>query len=232
MIPSNRWFPPGLAARLIWFLNFANLWPTYSAGLGLSSYDTQVGHDNTDFQSIGATRIAAKNFDKAVADFLHDLTEGVVGSPQPVFPTESFAAPPRGVAAGIFQRLDELRTLIMAQPTYTEAIGIALGIESVAPAKPIPSTVKPEIEAFSAANNHHFSLVVSNRGEATQWDVFIMRKGGTWQKHDTFTGKSADVIVPLQTAGEPEQIQVRVQLRRSNADYGQVSEPVYVTLNP
>ena len=232
MIPSKAWFPTNLAARAAWLANFATQFLNYSGTLGLSSFDGQVTNDNQDFQSIADTRLAVKNFDKAIADFLRDLTEGSVGSSQPVFPVEAFAAPPRGVPAGIFQRLDELRTLIMTQPTYTEVMGTAMGIESVTPAKPIPSTVKPDIQAFSAANGHHFSLVVSNRGESTQWDVYILRKGGSWTKHDSFTGKSADVTVSLQSPGDAEQIQVYVQLRKSNADYGQPSDPVYVTLNP
>lgn len=232
MIPSRTWFPASLADRAAWFANFAVQFLNYSGTLGLSSYDGQVTNDNTDFQSIAETRLAAKNFDKAIADFLRDLTEGVVGSPQPVFPVENFTAPPRGVAAGIFQRLDELRTLIMAQATYTDVMGTAMGIVPTPPVKPIPSTVKPTVQAFGAANNNHFSIVVSNRGEATQWDVYIMRKGGTWTKHDSYTGKSADVTVALSSPGDAEQIQVYVQLRKNNENYGQPSDPVYVTLNP
>ncbi len=88
------------------------------------------------------------------------------------------------------------------------------------------------IQVFGAANNHHFSIVVAGRGEAVMWDVYILRKGGEWTKVDSCQGKSADVSVSLTTPGEAEQIQVRVQLRKNNTDYGQVSEPAYVTLNP
>jgi len=232
MVPNPAWFPTNLAARAAWFANFAVQFLNYSATLGLSSFDTQVTNDNQDFQSIAATRLSVKNFDKAIADFLRELTENPVGSPAPVFPVENFTAPPRGVPAGIFQRLDELRTLIMAQATYTDVMGTAMGIVPAAPIKPIPSEVKPTIQAFAAANNHHFSLVVTDRGEAVMWDVYIMRKGGTWTKHDSYTGKSADITVSLQSPGDAEQIQVYVQLRKSNADYGQPSDPVYVTLNP
>lgn len=232
MVPSSTWFPSSLAARAAWFANFAAQFLNYSAILGLSAFDGQVTNDNTDFQSIAETRLAAKNFDKAIADFLRELTEWPVGSPLPVFPVEAFAAPPRGVAAGIFQRLDELRTLIMAQATYTDAMGTAMGIIPASPVKPIPSTVKPDVQAFAAANNNHFSLVVTGRGEAVMWDVYIKRKGGSWIKHETCSGKSADIIVSLQSPGDAEQIEVYVQLRKNNADYGQPSDPVYVTLNP
>jgi hypothetical protein len=51
-------------------------------------------------------------------------------------------------------------------------------------------------------------------------------------KQETCSGKSADISITPTTPGDAEQIQVRVQLRKSNADYGQPSDPAYVTVNP
>ena len=234
MVPSSKWFPTNLAARAAWYANFANQFITiYAALLGLSSYTTAVDHDNEDFQSIAATRLAAKNFDRAVADFLRDLTEGAVGSPSPVFPSEAFAAPPRGVAAGIFQRLDELRTLIMAQPNYVQAMGTAMGIEPSKPAPITPTLVKPTIIAEGAASDYHFSVIAGNRQEADQWNVMVLRKGAAgWVIAKTATGKSIDVHLTPLVPGEPEQLQVRIQLLKGNEDYGQVSDTVWVTINP
>ena len=45
-------------------------------------------------------------------------------------------------------------------------------------------------------------------------------------------GKSADVSVTLTTPGQPEQVQVRVQLLKNNTNYGQLSDASYVTVNP
>ncbi len=115
---------------------------------------------------------------------------------------------------------------------YAKADGEAMGFEAPTSANIIPAQVKPTIQVTGAANNHHFSIVVSGRADSTMWDVYIMRKGGNWTKQDTCSGKSADISVPLQTPGDAEQIQVYVQLRKSNADYGQPSDPAYVTLNP
>jgi hypothetical protein len=39
------------------------------------------------------------------------------------------------------------------------------------------------------------------------------------------------VVTPT-TPGESEQIQVRVQLKKNNQNYGQPSDMVYVTVNP
>ena len=234
MVPSSKWFPTNLAARAAWYANFANQFITiYAAVLGLGTYTGAVDKDNIDFQSIAATRLAAKNFDRAVADFLRELTEAAIGSPLPVFPSESFAAPPQGVAAGIFQRLDELRTLIMAQPNYTQAMGTAMGIET-SPVTPIsPPTVKPTIIAEAAATGYHFSVIAGNRQEADQWRVMVLRKGAEgWVVAETATGKSVDVHLTPQTPGEPEVVQVRIQLRKNNEDYGQVSDTLWITINP
>lgn len=146
----------------------------------------------------------------------------------PPFPATSLPAPAK---AGAYQRFAERGRRWKTATGWTPEIGTALGYDGPS-VKPVPGTVKPDIQAFAAASNSHFSLVVSNRGEANMWDVYILRDGGTWTKVDTASGKSADIHVLLTTLGKPEQIQVRVQLRKGNEDYGQVSDPVYVTLNP
>jgi len=232
-IPSQTWFPTSLIARAAWFANFNTQFAAYAAVLTLSSYVTAVGQDNEDFQSIAATRLAAKNFVSAVADFLKNLTESAVGSPHPVFPLESFAAPPNDVAAGIFQRLIELRELIMAQPTYTSEMGAAMGIEPATDEPLSPGDVQPEIELSAAAHFYLFSAVVTGREEADQWQVWVRPEGGgDWQMVATATGKSVDVTYNAGEASGPVQLQVYVQLRKNNANYGQPSEIGLVTVNP
>ncbi len=236
MVPSSKWFPTNLAARAAWFLNFSVQFANYAAALGLGSFTGQVGSDNDDFQSIAATRLTLRNFDSAIADFLRELTELSVGSPQPVFPSENFTAPPKGVAAGIFQRLDELRTLIMAQPNYTSAMGSAMGIETSGGGGNglAPEFIKPEIEVFAAATGYLYSVVTTHRHNADQWLVSVSEAGSVdWATVITATGKSVDVTyVPEPGSTGPVQLQVRVQLRRSNANYGTPSQIALVTVNP
>ncbi|MBK8302481.1 MAG: hypothetical protein IPK98_03345 [Chloracidobacterium sp.] len=117
-------------------------------------------------------------------------------------------------------------------PGYTEQIGIAMAIISSKPDSLIPADQKPELDLFGAAANHHFSAVVSKRAESDMWQLWIQRKGGAWELQGTYNGKSVDVSLSLTTPGEPEQILCRVQLRKNNEDYGQPSDPAYVTLNP
>jgi len=116
---------------------------------------------------------------------------------------------------------------------YTEQIGIAMAIISPPPPNVIPGDVKPTINVFEAQTGAHFTVVAGNRQAADSFRVMVRRKGSNeWVVADTGVGKSVDVHMTLTTPGEPEQIQVRIQLRKNGADYGQISDTVYVTLNP
>jgi hypothetical protein len=97
----------------------------------------------------------------------------------------------------------------------------------------VEAEVKPQIETFAAQSGYQFSVVVSGRGNSDMWDVLILKKGAaSWQSVKTAVGKSVDVQITPTTPGEAEQIQVRVQLKKNNQNYGQPSDMVYVTVNP
>jgi len=210
----------------------ANL-PTYQAAVGASNHDIQ---DVTDML---ATLIAIRDFcdvidaDKQTSFGIKGaMYRGKVGDPvsvPPVFPILSFATTPLSGGRELTMNRNKRFTL---GPAYTSQIGEALMIEAPKPAPLLPDEVKPVVHLFGAATNHHFSCVVENRGDSDMWELWIQRKGGEWQLHGTFTGKSVDVSLSLTTPGEPEQILCRIQCRKNNANYGQVSEPAYVTLNP
>lgn len=139
---------------------------------------------------------------------------------------------PAEVSPGVEKLIRDVRRETVGYTNYAKADGEALGFESVSSAPLNPNEVKPTIQVTAAASNYHFSIVVSGREAATMWDVYILRKGGEWTKVETCNGKSADVQITPTTPGDAEQIQVRVQLRKNNADYGQPSDPTYVTVNP
>lgn len=60
----------------------------------------------------------------------------------------------------------------------------------------------------------------------------MLRKGGEWTEIATGEGKSSDITITPTVPGDAEQVQIYVQLRKNNANYGQPSDPIYVTLNP
>jgi len=233
MIPNSRWFPMSLADRSAWFDNFDTQFQFYAGALGLNADIAGVTADNADFQSIAATTLAVQNFASAVTQFRRELTEGDIGDPQPVFPAEDFEGPPNEVAAGIFQRLDELRDRILAAPAYTDAMGIAMGIVATGGGEIDPLSVQPEIELFAAETGYLFTVVVIKRANADFWIVRVAPVGSTnWQNMGSFTGKSTDINWPPPEESLPVQLQVRVQLRKNNADYGDPSNISLVTVNP
>ena len=139
---------------------------------------------------------------------------------------------PAEVLPGIAKFIRDIRREVVGLTNYAQADGEALGFESTASLPVSPTLVKPEIQVFAAANNHHFTCVVIGRADSDMSELWIQRKGANWTLHGTFTGKSIDASVALTVPAEPEQILARVQLRRKNTDYGQPSDPAYVTLNP
>ena len=233
-IPSNTYFPASFAARVAWLQNFlTNLTPV-APMLGILPAElAALGLDVEDYQWLAATTLSVENFKASVREFRLSYTEGKVGDPQPVFPTENFDAPPNSPRpAGLFQRLIELIDRIRTAPAYTNEIGASLGILPAQSNGIAEADVKPTIEVFPSQSDYIFSVVVSDRGEADAWSVVVQPKGGAWSYAGTFTGKSADVTYASATPGEPVMINVRVRLRRRNADYGQMSDIVPITVNP
>ena len=144
-------------------------------------------------------------------------------------PTLTLTTP---TSAGIEKRSRERDQLWKRQKTATEAAKLALDLIDT-PSNAVPETAKPKIQTNSAQTGYTFSIIVSNRGDADMWDVLILRKGATaWELAKTANGRSVDVTITPTAAGQPEQFQARVQLKKKNQNYGQPSDIVYVTVNP
>ncbi|MBK7935283.1 MAG: hypothetical protein IPK01_17775 [Acidobacteria bacterium] len=234
ILPNPAWFPLSLLERVSWYANFDAKAQFEGLLYGLSQENLdQIADDGDMMQFLGSSFPLLDAYEKAWTAFRNGIMTLPVGSPIFAIPdVPALGTLPTVVPTGIFQRIIEYRDIVRASLLYTPEVGQAWGIEPVA-AQPIsPSEVKPTIKPFEAEHNYHFSLVVSGRGDAVMWDVYVLRKGGNWTKHGSYQGKSADITITPTTAGDAEQIQVYVQLRKANEDYGQPSDPVYVTVNP
>lgn len=229
----QSWWPFKLPAQRALMANVLVKFASYQAALGLTLSQVQ------EMLRICETYIAVydwieqtRDTAKSASEWRDDYFYGEPGT-APTEPTFiAYTAPATPADRGLVNDFKAMRDLCVNLPGFTVAIGEDLGFlgEEINPIA--PPTVQPTIQVFPAANNHHFSIVVSGRAEANQWAVYIRRKGGTWTKHDTFTGKSADVSVSLTVPGDAEQIEVYVQLIKNNEDYGQPSQTANVTLNP
>jgi hypothetical protein len=208
----------------------------------LATYKSQVGATDEDIEAVAE---AADNLQylqnyfelidankKTVAKIKQQVYNGDPDEAVSAFPAFPAAAPPHTLIAGVSELGKKRNRRFKAAEGYTKEIGIALGIDGDAPSI-APGSVKPTAEVFAAQNGYMFSVIVGNRGDSDQWDVEIRRAGSeTWTPAKTATGKSVDVTVTPTTPGQPEQLQVRIQLKKKNEDYGQVSDAVSVTVNP
>src|SRR5215203_182239 len=165
MVPSFRFFPQSLQERAAWLQNFLTNLTPIAPTLGVTPAElASVGLDIEDFQSLAATTLSVENFKASVREFRLSFSEGRVGDPQPVFPGESFNAPPNAPRpAGFFQRLIEIIDRIRTAPAYTPEIGAALGIIPSQSTSIAEIDVKPLIEVFPSQTGYMFSIIVSSR---------------------------------------------------------------------
>lgn len=233
MIPSNKWFPTNLPAQAAFYANFNTQFQIVAASLGLASETGTVQNDNDVMQFLVDVFVQMDAFKEAMRQYRIIITQGNIGEPTPDLPPMPNFVLPKIIPTGMFERLNDLRERILVAPNYTDEIGALLGILPQTPGSISPADVKIKIKAFAAATTYIFTLVTAERGEAMMWDVYVLRKGAAgWEKIGTYSGKSADIQVTPTTPGEAEQMQVRAQGRKNNQNYGQPSDPVYVTVNP
>jgi len=234
MIPSQTWFPTNLAARAAWYKNFAEKFAEVALSLGFTAPDiASVNDDSEVFDYLADADVEINAYKKAVGQYRTILTENAVGTMNPQFPANMTFTLPAMVDTGMFERLSKLVERIRVAPQFTNEIAALLKIMPTAADEIVETDVKPSIQVFAAQTGYLFTVVVTGRAEADMWEVLILKKGANgWQSVKTATGKSVDVTLSPTTPGEAEQLQVRVQLRKNNQNYGQPSSIEYVTINP
>lgn len=168
----------------------------------------------------------------SVTEWRDQILNGVLDKPAPDPPAAIPYTAVVGSITGWVEAFREMRELIVAQAGYTRAIGEDLMIVKPVTESPDQGSVQPTIQAHGAQSGYVFAIVVSGREKADMWEVQIKQGDGDWVTKGSYTGKSADITITPTTPGQPEQIQVRVQLRKSNANYGQLSQIATVTVNP
>ena len=215
-------------------LQKANL-PTYQTEVGATGAD--IDDVNNALVNLTYLRDYADLIDankKTVIQMKQAAFNGVIGGDMPPFPTFPAGSEPKPpLLSGYLDLANARNKRFKLGPGYNKEIGIALGIDADAPNGLVEATVKPTIEVTPAQTGYMFSIVISNRGASDMSEVLILRKDAVkWTFLANVTGKSADVTVVPTTDGDPEQFQVRVQGKKRNADYGLLSDPTYVTINP
>jgi hypothetical protein len=209
----------------------------------LEKYKAEVGATDDEIKAIkdGAEVLQylkdfaalTENAKRAVNNIKQQVYNGDKNAPVSAFGGfPAFSPPHVPLTAGLKELALERNRRYKAASGYTKAIGIELGIEEDSQ-QIAPDSVKPDADYTPAASGYLVSVVVSNRGKADSWDVFIQRDGETtWTLAKTATGKSVDFTITSSTPGKPERVKAKVQLKKQNENYGQPSDIDEFTANP
>lgn len=152
--------------------------------------------------------------------------------PPTTFTYTAGSGAPADPEPGVEKYIRDIRREVVGLTNYAKADGEALGFEAIATPSLNPNDVKPSVQLFAAAHDYEVTIVVTGRNGVSSWDIYETRKGGTRTKVDTRDGKSGNIFIVPTTPGDPERVQIDVQLRKNNQNYGQPSDPAFVTANP
>ncbi len=228
------WWPKTLAEQANEVKNYHDKIESYKGPLDLDGAFIDATKINCEsIMNAYNFREQTAETDKAVTEWrdqvYYGTPKGADASPPPVYATFSGAAPKRGCVTQFFDDRD----YILGLPGYTEAIGDDLGFVGTEQDAPDLGSFQPTLKADAAAQGGFaFGVTVGNRGDSDQWILSGALVGTTdWQQLGVNTGKTADGTWP---GGGPQPITVQmpVQLRLKNENYGQPSNIVLVTLIP
>ena len=214
--------------RLLWMENFASKLPTYSPKYNIDGADQHDMADSNAYYShwIFATNQFKEYLSKLV-QFKNDLANDKNAvSLEPVLPTLP-AAPP-AVTPGIFGRASAIALRIKNHKDYTEADGNDLGIEGETAAEPDINTLKPTITLrLVSGGSPEIGWV---RGIADGIDILVDRGNGVWTFLTTDTIPNYIDTAPLPAAGASAVWKYRCIYRVGDAQAGQWSDIVSITV--
>lgn len=210
----------------------------------IGQYALEVGADQAMEDEIAADA-AVMGALITVCNLIADYKDTAFGIKQRFFsnktdpPAGAFAvapstAMPAVVMAGAVKRSRERDQFFLKhQPPISQAAKEALDLLGDGQAETPDSEVQPTAEGRAAAMGYEAALIVGNRQKADLYDVLMQRDGQTgYEVIKSGNGKSINITITPTTPGKPERVLLRIQLKRNDENYGQPSEPIYVTFNP
>lgn len=230
---DSDWMSPTFAGKAEMFTNVDAKIDGHAVELGLSPAEVTL------IKLLCAVYLNVYNYSLQFLATSHSVTEwrddifyGDKNKPAPPPPEVVAYVEVVGGTKGVIQSFRDIRDIMINRPGYTKAIGEDLMIVKVDQVKTPEQDVIPTITVHGAMSGYMFAIVVAGRHAADVWEVQVRQNGGAWKTVGSYTGKSADVTVTPTTPGQPEVVEVRVQLRKSNANYGQPSLIATVTVSP
>jgi hypothetical protein len=163
-----------------------------------------------------------ESYADAIRSYRRVITEGDIGDPTPVFPTDITFSLPFVVDTGMFERLDNLVKRIRVSPAYTDEIGALLGIiPSGGPLGPIDE-VPPVIKASVDPGNIVEVKFVKGQSDGIYIETNV--DDGGWAFAKMAIKSPAVFDVPSSNGGTPRGVQIRGRFLDGNNPVGDWSQ--------
>lgn len=204
----------------------------YQTEAGASVADvTEIKHDAANMAALMDFTPLTDDYKKTAYGIKLTVVRGEINVPVGEFMDAPDSTMPFPLMSGIEKRSRDRDGRFKRASGISEAALEALDLNDGKPQPPDVPT--PTIETFPAKTGYEFAVVINNRGDSDMIDLYMQHTGSTaWQLLKSGTGKSINVVIQPTTPGQPEQILVRAQLKKKNENYGEPSEPAYVTVSP
>ena len=176
---KDRYMPWAESKAVIWMNNFAANFAAYSTALGFTAADvTALNNDVAMFAyQVNMVEMLTASKQQQVS-YKNLLKFGPIGKPGGAPPAAPVVpAPPTTVEPGILPRIASLVRRIKASPTYTEAIGKALGIVGAEMVRNV-DTIQPVLKLVASGGSIE---VQWTKGSADAIHIEVDRGSGTWQ---------------------------------------------------
>ncbi len=231
--PSPTYYPTNLQDQAAWHIVFSDQAQADGTSHGLTSGECdQIKEDRNMVVALAAAVNAIDAYVDTMRAFRKNVMENPVDGSTPPWPAALSVTTATAVPRGIWERVIKYADRIKASAGYDLAVGESYGIVPSTPDPIAPALAQPTISLDAAKHGYLYSVVVSKREESDAWQVYQRPAGGgAWQLAATGTGKSIDITYNPGTATGSIQLEIYVQLRKSNEDYGQPSEIGLVTVN-
>lgn len=226
---KKHYLPRALEKRVSWLNNFAERFEEHGSALGFSP--EQIEHVKNDAAMLSyAAKVhrMMKGTYKSFTAFKDMLNEGAASKEQllaPILP--ELPAAPVLVAPGIFRRIGKLVQLIKVKASYTDVIGVGMGI--IGPEQKINfSQIKPQLKTKLSGG---YLIVYWNKSVFTGINLSINRDDGKgFIKGNYFSRNPAKLKIDLPVGQRSALWQIVGNYRIKDDLVGQPSPTVEVAV--
>jgi hypothetical protein len=225
MIPSPLWFPTSMGERADWYNVFYTQLVILAATIDVTlSEVTMIENDNQMMQFMLTSRNEMEVVKEAANSFRKNISEGSIGSPDPVWPDAYAGTPPLPqVPPGMFERLVKLVERIRTANGYTNEIGELLQIVPKKSDALIPDELQPNPSLKALPGN--VVKVEFVRGKTQGIEIeYKLDKDENWTKVGRFASSPAELIIPANVDNTARTVQIRARYVLNNVAVGLYSE--------